>query len=436
MPFYVYEFAARSGYAVPLEAIAGAARRGAELRRAQGLRHAVGDGSRRTCSRGSTSSSARRRSSRRGFAGGAAGAVSGLAASFPDAVVALVRDPTPENGERVGALRASLQALPFHAASKMVLGLRGVPVRGGVRPPLREPERDRARRGRAHRARMARIVVAGSGAIGASVAYHLALLGADDVVVAERGELAGGSTSRAMGGVRQQFSTAEEVVLARESIEFLAALGPRFFRQVGYLFLATTDEGLAGARGAARAAERARRPGRARRPVGRARPRRRRRRSARRAAGATASPIRPASRARCCGARRSSASCVREHAPRRSVDARRARDRVRAVVARARGDGRRRAADPAALPAAARDRRRVAGLPDELPMVIEAETRLPLPPPRRPARARDGRPGAALDVRDDRRRVALRRPARAARAPLSAGGRRDDRATPGPASTT
>jgi sarcosine oxidase subunit beta len=93
---------------------------------------------------------------------------------------------------------------------------------------------------------MARIVVAGSGAVGASVAYHLALLGADDVVVADRGELCGGSTSRAMGGVRQQFSTAAEVVLARESIEFLAALGPRFFRQVGYLFVATTEEGLAG----------------------------------------------------------------------------------------------------------------------------------------------------------------------------------------------
>ncbi len=93
---------------------------------------------------------------------------------------------------------------------------------------------------------MARIVVAGSGAVGASLAYHLALLGADDVVVADRGELCGGSTSRAMGGVRQQFSTAAEVVLARESIDFLVALGPRFFRQVGYLFVATTEEGLAG----------------------------------------------------------------------------------------------------------------------------------------------------------------------------------------------
>jgi sarcosine oxidase subunit beta len=92
---------------------------------------------------------------------------------------------------------------------------------------------------------VARIVVAGSGAVGASVAYHLALLGADDVVVAERGELAGGSTSRAMGGVRQQFSTAEEVVLARESIAFLAEIGAPLFRQVGYLFVATTEQGLA-----------------------------------------------------------------------------------------------------------------------------------------------------------------------------------------------
>ena len=72
-----------------------------------------------------------------GMAAGAAGSVSGLAASFPDAVVPLVRDPSPEAAERVGALRTSLQRQPFHAASKTVLGLRGVPVRPDVRPPLR-----------------------------------------------------------------------------------------------------------------------------------------------------------------------------------------------------------------------------------------------------------------------------------------------------------
>lgn len=89
-----------------------------------------------------------------------------------------------------------------------------------------------------------RIVVAGAGAIGASIAYHLALRGARGVVLCDRGEVAGGSTSRAMGGVRQQFSTEPEVRLARESIRFFEELGPPFFHQVGYLFLATTPEGL------------------------------------------------------------------------------------------------------------------------------------------------------------------------------------------------
>src|SRR5438105_4984170 len=90
---------------------------------------------------------------------------------------------------------------------------------------------------------MARIVVAGAGAIGASVAYHLVLRGARDVVLCDRGEVAGGSTSRAMGGVRQQFSTAPEVRLARDSIRFFEELGPPFFLQVGYVFLATTAAG-------------------------------------------------------------------------------------------------------------------------------------------------------------------------------------------------
>jgi sarcosine oxidase, subunit beta len=96
---------------------------------------------------------------------------------------------------------------------------------------------------------MARIVVAGAGAIGASIAYHLALRGAKDVVLAERGEIASGATARAMGGVRQQFSTAPEVRLARESIRFFEELGPEYFQQVGYLFLATTERGLAELRG-------------------------------------------------------------------------------------------------------------------------------------------------------------------------------------------
>ena len=92
---------------------------------------------------------------------------------------------------------------------------------------------------------MARIVVAGAGATGASIAYHLALAGVRDVVLADRGAIAGGATAKAMGGVRQQFSTAAEVRLAQESIGFFERLGAAFFHQVGYLFVATTDEGVA-----------------------------------------------------------------------------------------------------------------------------------------------------------------------------------------------
>jgi sarcosine oxidase subunit beta len=89
-----------------------------------------------------------------------------------------------------------------------------------------------------------RIVVGGAGAVGASVAYHLALLGARDVALVDRREVAGGATAKGMGGVRQQFSTAAEVRLAQASIRFFAELGAPYFEQVGYLFLATTEAGL------------------------------------------------------------------------------------------------------------------------------------------------------------------------------------------------
>ena len=92
---------------------------------------------------------------------------------------------------------------------------------------------------------MARVVVAGAGAIGASIAYHLALRGADDVVLADVGEIAGGATGKAMGGVRQQFTTAAEVRLAQASVRLFRELGSPLFEQVGYLFLATTEPGLA-----------------------------------------------------------------------------------------------------------------------------------------------------------------------------------------------
>jgi sarcosine oxidase subunit beta len=92
---------------------------------------------------------------------------------------------------------------------------------------------------------MARLVIAGAGAVGASIAYHLALRGARDVVLADVGEVAGRATGKAMGGVRQQFTTEAEVRLARASLSLFRELGAPLFEPVGYLFLATTPGGLA-----------------------------------------------------------------------------------------------------------------------------------------------------------------------------------------------
>jgi glycine/D-amino acid oxidase-like deaminating enzyme len=90
---------------------------------------------------------------------------------------------------------------------------------------------------------MARIVVAGAGAVGASIAYHLALLGARDVVLAERDTIASGATGKAMGGFRQQFSSEAEVRLAQESAKLFRELGAPLFEAVGYMFLAMSDDG-------------------------------------------------------------------------------------------------------------------------------------------------------------------------------------------------
>jgi dihydrodipicolinate synthase/N-acetylneuraminate lyase len=136
LPFYVYEFAARTGYAVPIavvERLREAAPNLAGLKVSdspfarfspyllEGLDVFVGPEALIP----------------EGLARGAVGAVSGLAAAFPELVAAVVRDPSPEAGNRASSLRAAIQQLPFQAALKRVLARRGVPVREDVRAPLR-----------------------------------------------------------------------------------------------------------------------------------------------------------------------------------------------------------------------------------------------------------------------------------------------------------
>jgi dihydrodipicolinate synthase/N-acetylneuraminate lyase len=72
-----------------------------------------------------------------GLAHGAVGAVSALASALPAEVAAVVRDPTPEGAARLGELRAFVERFPRQAALKRLLALQGVPVAEDVRAPLR-----------------------------------------------------------------------------------------------------------------------------------------------------------------------------------------------------------------------------------------------------------------------------------------------------------
>ncbi|HEX6276343.1 MAG TPA: dihydrodipicolinate synthase family protein [Polyangiaceae bacterium] len=72
-----------------------------------------------------------------GMARGARGAVSALASALPREVAAVVRDPVPEGASRLGELRAFVERFPRQAALKRLLALQGVPVNADVRSPLR-----------------------------------------------------------------------------------------------------------------------------------------------------------------------------------------------------------------------------------------------------------------------------------------------------------
>jgi dihydrodipicolinate synthase/N-acetylneuraminate lyase len=72
-----------------------------------------------------------------GMARGARGAVSALASALPREVAAVVREAKPEGAARLGELRAFVERFPRQAALKRLLALHGVPVDEDVRAPLR-----------------------------------------------------------------------------------------------------------------------------------------------------------------------------------------------------------------------------------------------------------------------------------------------------------
>lgn len=85
-------------------------------------------------------------------------------------------------------------------------------------------------------------VIVGGGVIGVSTAYHLAAAGVRDVVLLDRDALGSGSTCKAAGGVRAQFSDRINIELGLRSLRAFESFHDRFdqdidLHQVGYLFL-------------------------------------------------------------------------------------------------------------------------------------------------------------------------------------------------------
>jgi dihydrodipicolinate synthase/N-acetylneuraminate lyase len=132
-PFYVYEFAARSGYAVPLTVLEQLREDAPNFRGLkvsdtpwerfapyllEGLDIFVGPESLIP----------------QGLAAGAAGAVSALGSAFPELVADAVRNPSEAD---LGPVRTALERFPLQAAAKVVVARRGVPIRPDVRRPLR-----------------------------------------------------------------------------------------------------------------------------------------------------------------------------------------------------------------------------------------------------------------------------------------------------------
>ncbi|MEO8105987.1 MAG: FAD-dependent oxidoreductase [Actinomycetes bacterium] len=92
----------------------------------------------------------------------------------------------------------------------------------------------------------AQYVVVGGGVIGTSIAYHLATMGANDVVLLERKQLTSGTTWHAAGEVVSGGASEDPLWMARYSRELYTRLEAETglstgFKDVGYLQLATTE---------------------------------------------------------------------------------------------------------------------------------------------------------------------------------------------------
>jgi dihydrodipicolinate synthase/N-acetylneuraminate lyase len=137
LPFYCYAFTARSGYPLPVGVVA---RIGASVGNLAGLKvsEAPFEAVEPYLDLGLPVLIGNEPLISAGVARGAIGAVSGMAAAFPDVVRAGLDAADGAAAARLGILRSAMEESgQFIAAAKHVLGMRGVPVSAGMRAPLR-----------------------------------------------------------------------------------------------------------------------------------------------------------------------------------------------------------------------------------------------------------------------------------------------------------
>ena len=137
LPFYVYEFAATTGYAFD-PAMLARLREAADNVTGMKVSDSPWDAFERYLLDGFDIFVGPESLIHLGRAAGAVGAVSALASAFPEEVAAVVRDPTEAGAARLASLRDRVESVPRHAALKRAAGWKGVPLRPDVRPPLRD----------------------------------------------------------------------------------------------------------------------------------------------------------------------------------------------------------------------------------------------------------------------------------------------------------
>jgi dihydrodipicolinate synthase/N-acetylneuraminate lyase len=134
-PFYVYEFAARSGYAIPIEVIE-RLRSSATNLVGMKVSDSTFDAVRPYLIDGLDVFIGAEGLIAQGMALGAVGSVSGLASALPEVTINAVTARTAEASDLASRIRTSLEIAPFHSAMKSILQHRGVAIDDAVRAPL------------------------------------------------------------------------------------------------------------------------------------------------------------------------------------------------------------------------------------------------------------------------------------------------------------